>query len=76
MPDNLNKRIADGKRISLGQDHEVDYLKKIAKEQHHILKHGGKHSGPQLQRICKGLLKCLDRIDKLEKKIERTKNDR
>ena len=78
MPDNLDKRVADAKRISLSQEHEVDYLKRIAKEQLALLKNEkvGSFSWPKLRRICKGLLKCLDRIKKLEKKIERLQNDR
>ena len=32
MGDDMKKKKADGKRIALGQKHEVAYLKKIAKE--------------------------------------------
>ncbi len=69
MVDDLKKKKADGKRIALGQKHEVDYLKKIAKEQLAIIE--SKDEGPvkwvgvsraKLRRICKALLKCLKQI--------------
>ena len=75
MPDNLKKKKADRKRISLKQTHEVKYLKKIAREQLKKLEtQAGLHvwgfgitprkercSKAQLKRICKALLKCLEK---------------
>ena len=61
-PDNPKKKKLDSKRISLKQKHEVDYLKKIAKEQKQVLeskRFSEKLSREKLIRICKALLKCL-----------------
>jgi len=78
MVDDLEKRLADRKRISLTQEHEVAYMREVAREQLALLTNRkiGALSYPKLRRICKGLLKCLDRIKKLEKKIERVENGR
>lgn len=65
MVDDLKKKKLDSKRISLKQRHEVDYLKKIAKQQKKQLelmaanKTATKLSFKKCIRICKALLKCL-----------------
>lgn len=73
--DDLKKKKTDGKRIALGQRHERNYLKKIAKAQLDKLKiqegrvvwgMGEKEgcfpcSKAQLIRVCKALIKYLER---------------
>ena len=64
MVDDLKKKKQDGKRIALGQKHEVAYLKKIANEQLAHLKSPcgtGRCSVKKLQRICKALIKSLNK---------------
>ena len=76
--DNKKLKKADSKRIALGQKHERDYMKKIAKEQLEklkkmegiviwgpgITKKKDKCSKAQLIRITKALLKALDKLEK------------
>ncbi len=69
MVDDKTKKKLDGKRIALGQKHEVAYLKKIAKEQkaavESILARDTDNknlSWKKLLRICKALLKCLEKL--------------
>lgn len=69
----------DRKRIALGQKHERVYMKKLCnkyleevdneavpdvvdKKKHWIL--SSRITPSQLARICRALIKCLDRIDK------------
>ena len=73
--DNKKKKKQDGKRIALGQKHERDYLKKIAKKQLEQLKKQkgrviwgtyktlkkNKCSKANLIRITKALIKYLER---------------
>ena len=72
--DNKKLKKADSKRIALGQKHERDYMKKIAKELLEITKgkktkrffldFNGEHkqySLSSLRRITKALLKYLER---------------
>jgi len=73
MTDDKTKKKLDRKRISLSQKHERDYLKRIAKAQLEQLKQqiggvvwgsGEKEntcSKAQLVRVCKALLKYLER---------------
>jgi len=47
----------DMSRIALKQKHEVQYLRKIAKEQKEALQTGEKISIKKLKRICRAVIK-------------------
>ena len=80
MVDNLKKKKLDSKRISIGQKHEVDYLKMITEEVGKAESWRSHYYSPnsrtyldiypsKVRRIAKALLKALDRIKILENKL-------
>ncbi len=68
MGDNPKKKKLDGKRIAFKQKHEVDYLRKIAKQ---ILNWPGAMypSIAQPRRLAKAFLKLLDGQKKTKKEL-------